>query len=103
MSWSGEWNRGEKEEEEEEEEEKGVDVAEDEDALKDSTASGDSSTSRYTVLSADSAEYMESDILSVLDVPDVNGPASARSVYVQAYTSEPKEMLYRPKIRYVTI
>ncbi|KYN93669.1 exported protein (PHISTb) [Plasmodium reichenowi] len=89
--------------EEEKEEEEGVDIVEDEDALKDSSASGDSSTSKYTILSADSAEYMESDILSVLDVPDVNGPASARSVYVKAYTPEPREKLYRPKVRYVTI
>ncbi|SOV82324.1 Plasmodium exported protein (PHISTb), unknown function [Plasmodium sp. gorilla clade G3] len=82
-------------------EEDGV-IVEDEDALKDSSASGDSSGSRYTILSADSAEYMESDILSVLDVPDVNGPPSARSVYVEAYTPEPKEILYRPKVRFWT-
>ncbi|KYN93289.1 exported protein (PHISTb) [Plasmodium gaboni] len=79
------------------------DIVEDEIASKDSSVSEESSDSRYTILSADSAEYMESDILSVLDVPDVNGPVSARSVYMEAYTPEPKEMLYRPKVRYVTI
>ncbi|SPJ12414.1 Plasmodium exported protein (PHISTb), unknown function [Plasmodium sp. DRC-Itaito] len=85
------------------EEQEKVDIAQDEDALKDSSGSGDSSATKYTILSADSAEYMESDILSVLDVPDVNGPVSARSVYVKAYTPEPREILYRPKVRYANI